>query len=201
MAQVRASDRRLQIVEAAAKVIAKVGLEGTTTRLIAAEAGVSLSTLHYVFQDKRAVLAGVHQYLIERDRAIFETTITEGCGLESGIRMMTLDYFEYWLRDEPMMMANWEIRFWSARTSNRAALASEIYTAYGEFCVAALQRAAGGTLSEDQARPLVQFLFNAVDGVALQYFTQRDPDAARVSLGVLTSAAIKEFCSDDVLSS
>lgn len=194
MVQMPASERRRQVVEAAARVIAAVGLEGTTTRLIAAEAGVPLSTLHYVFKDKHAVLAGVHQYLIERDTAIFDTAITEECGLETGIRIMTLDYFEYWLRDEPMMMANWEIRFWSARTPNREGLATDIYTAYAEFCVTALQRAACGTLPEDQARPLVQFLFNAIDGVVLQYLTQRDPEAARTSLKVLTSAAIKEFC-------
>jgi AcrR family transcriptional regulator len=199
MPQVRASERRRQIVEAAARVIASVGLEGATTRLIAAEAGVPLGTLHYVFKDKRAVLAGVHLHLVERDTALFEAAITDGCGLEHAVRIMTLDYLDHLLRDEPMMMANWEIRFWSARTPGNEGLATELYATYHEFCTAALQRAAAGTLSADGARPLVQFLFNAIDGVVLQYMAQRDPAAARNSLEILTAAAIKEFCPEDTL--
>jgi AcrR family transcriptional regulator len=196
-----APERRRQIVEAAALVIAEVGLERTTTRLIAAEAGVSLSTLHYVFKDKSAVLTGVFRHLVERDSVLFKTIITEGSGLERGVRIMTLDYLEYMLRDEPMMMARWEIRFWSSRTPNCENLAWEFYAVDGEICVAALQRAAGGTLSDDQARQLVLFLFNAIDGVVLQYFAQRDPVAARNSLALMASAAIKEFCSSNQLSS
>jgi AcrR family transcriptional regulator len=194
-----ASERRRQIVEAAARAIASVGLDGATTRLIAAEAGVPLSTLHYVFKDKRAVLAGVHQHLVERDTALFEASITDGCGLESAIRIMTLDYLDHMLQDEPMMVANWEIRFWSACTPGNEGLATELYATYHDFCTAALQRAATGTLSAEHARQLVQFLFNAIDGVVLQYLAQRNPAAARSSLELLTAAAIREFCSDDVL--
>lgn len=199
MPQMPASERRRQIVEAAARVIAEVGLERATTRLIASEAGVPLSTLHYVFKDKRAVLAGVHQHLVERDTALFEAAITDGCGIESAVRIMTLDYLGHMLEDEPMMMANWEIRFWSVRTPGHAGLATELYATYHDFCAAALQRAAAGALSDDQARPLVQFLFNAIDGVVLQYMAQRNPDAARNSLQILASAAINEFCSGDAL--
>jgi AcrR family transcriptional regulator len=199
MPQMPARERRRQIVEAAARVIAEVGLEGVTTRLIAAQAAVPLSTLHYVFKDKRAVLAGVHLHLVERDTALFEAAITDGCGLEPAIRIMTLDYFEHLLDDEPMMMANWEIRFWSARTPGNEGLATELYATYHDFCTAALQRAAAGTLSAEQARPLVQFLFNAIDGVVLQYMAQRSPDAARNSLEILAAAAIKEFCPEKAL--
>jgi AcrR family transcriptional regulator len=195
----RASERRRQIVEAAARVIATVGLGGVTTRLIAAEAGVPLSTLHYVFKDKRAVLAGVHQHLVERDTALFDAAITDGCGLEPAVRIMTLDYLDHLLRDEPMMMANWEIRFWSARTPGNEGLATQLYATYHEFCTAALQRATAGTLSAEHTRPLVQFLFNAIDGVVLQYMAQRNPAAARDSLGILATAAIKEFCPEKAL--
>lgn len=199
MPQMPASERRRQIVEAAARVIAQVGLEATTTRLIASEAGVPLSTLHYVFKDKRAVLAGVHQHLVERDTALFDTAITDGCGVEPAVRTMTVDYFEHLLDNEPMMMANWEIRFWSVRTPGYEGIATQLYATYHDFCTAALQRAATGTLPDEHARSLVQFLFNAIDGVVLQYMAQRNPTAARNSLQILTSAAINEFCSGKAL--
>ena len=43
-------ERRLEIVQAALRVIADVGVQGATTRVVVAEAGMSLTSFHYAFE-------------------------------------------------------------------------------------------------------------------------------------------------------
>ncbi len=49
MAYIKATEREGQIVAAAMRVLSDVGVAGTTLRGVAAEAGIPLGTLHYVF--------------------------------------------------------------------------------------------------------------------------------------------------------
>lgn len=52
-------DRRAQMIEAAATVLAREGYESTSMKEIAAEAGVSSGLLHYYFGTKEELLAAV----------------------------------------------------------------------------------------------------------------------------------------------
>jgi AcrR family transcriptional regulator len=61
-----AERRRKDLLEAAYTLIAEKGLEGLRTRDIAARAGVNISTLHYYFETKEALLVAVVQHLPER---------------------------------------------------------------------------------------------------------------------------------------
>src|SRR5262249_3953507 len=58
--------RRQDLVEAAFTLIAEKGLEGLRTRDIAARAGVNISTLHYYFETKEALLVAVVQHVPQR---------------------------------------------------------------------------------------------------------------------------------------
>jgi AcrR family transcriptional regulator len=58
--------RRQDLIEAAYTLIAEKGLEGLRTRDIAARAGVNISTLHYYFETKEALLVAVVQHVPER---------------------------------------------------------------------------------------------------------------------------------------
>ena len=55
--------RRADLLDATLSIIAERGLEGLRTRDIAARAGVNISTLHYYFGTKEALLAAVVQYV------------------------------------------------------------------------------------------------------------------------------------------
>ena len=59
MSRTPAAIRRTELVEAAIRVSLDEGLEAATVRRIAAEAGVSLGTVHYCFGSKRALLEAV----------------------------------------------------------------------------------------------------------------------------------------------
>lgn len=61
----RPADRRGELVRAAYDLIADKGLEGLRTRDIAAAVGLNISTLHYHFDTKQALLAGVVEYVMQ----------------------------------------------------------------------------------------------------------------------------------------
>lgn len=185
-------ERRRQLVEAATRVIADVGLDAATTRMIAAEAGAPLSSLHYTFKDKGELLAGVYEHLLERSGDMLTRLVTEGCGLDAGARILTLGFFEDMLENESLMAANYEIFFWSIRTRG-SGLAADVYAGYRTQCVVALQRATSGTLPVDTATALAQFLMNAFDGVAIQYLSEGDATAARNNLDDFTAIAIQRY--------
>lgn len=185
-------DRRRQLVEAAARVIAEVGLDDATTRMIAAEAGAPLSSLHYTFRDKGELLSGVFEYLLERSGEMLQQQVPEGCGLEAGARALTLGFFEDELRNESLMAANYEIVLWSIRRQGTR-LAAEVYTGYRAQCVEALRRATRGTLPADTANAMAQFLMIATDGVAIQYLSERDAAAARANLHDFITIALQRF--------
>jgi AcrR family transcriptional regulator len=64
-----AEQRRLDLLEAAYAVIAEKGLEGLRTRDVAARAGVNISTLHYYFATKDALLVALVDHVREKFRA------------------------------------------------------------------------------------------------------------------------------------
>ena len=59
MPYVPVEQRRVQLVEAAVRVLARDGVVGATSRRIADEAGVPVGTVHYCFGDKDELFAAV----------------------------------------------------------------------------------------------------------------------------------------------
>ena len=53
------AERREQLIAAARAVASREGIDGTTVRAVAAEAGVSLGVVHYCFEDKDELLRAV----------------------------------------------------------------------------------------------------------------------------------------------
>ncbi|WP_437577748.1 TetR/AcrR family transcriptional regulator [Sorangium sp. So ce887] len=58
--------RRRDLLEAAYSLIAEKGLEGLRTRDIAARAGVNISTLHYYFGTKDALLVAIVEHVTDK---------------------------------------------------------------------------------------------------------------------------------------
>jgi AcrR family transcriptional regulator len=64
--EVAGDRRRRELLVAAYELIAQKGLEGLRTRDIAARAGVNISTLHYYFGTKEALLEAVVLFVAEK---------------------------------------------------------------------------------------------------------------------------------------
>ncbi|MEU9997575.1 TetR/AcrR family transcriptional regulator [Streptomyces sp. NPDC050848] len=115
MSRMPLAERRLQLTEAAIRAMTRDGVSRTTTRSIAAEAGVSLSVFHYCFDSKQALLESVITAITDhyvgtvkkalRPRDTFRETMRAGfeaywehVRARPGEHMLTYELTQYALR-------------------------------------------------------------------------------------------------------
>ena len=70
MPYIEASVRREQLVAAARRALTREGVARTSLRVVAAEAGVPLGTLQYVFPSKEQLLRAVIEDLVDEVAAV-----------------------------------------------------------------------------------------------------------------------------------
>ena len=116
MARLPSAERRRQLTEAAIRAMARDGVPRTTTRSIAAEAGVSLSVFHYCFESKQELLESVittitgHYVTLVREairpRETLRETVRAGfqaywdhVSAHPGEHMLTYELTQYALRE------------------------------------------------------------------------------------------------------
>ena len=85
---VRAADRREQLLDAAVDVLVRDGLEALTLRDVAAQAGVRLSTLQYIFSSRTELVAALSERVLTRAglravRGRVRAVWTTSCGASS----------------------------------------------------------------------------------------------------------------------
>lgn len=83
--RISADQRRGEFIEAAARVIAREGVERATTRRIAQEAGAPLAALHYCFHNKDELLQAVQGYVSRDFASRLPPLPLEARGLEATI--------------------------------------------------------------------------------------------------------------------
>ncbi|NGO46314.1 TetR/AcrR family transcriptional regulator [Streptomyces ureilyticus] len=115
MARMPSAERRRQLTEAAIRAMTRDGVPRTTTRSIAAEAGVSLSVFHYCFDSKQALIESVietitgHYVTVVKEAIRPKATLREtiGAGFQAywdhvsanpGEHMLTYELTQYALR-------------------------------------------------------------------------------------------------------
>ncbi|KFF95243.1 TetR/AcrR family transcriptional regulator [Streptomyces europaeiscabiei] len=116
MARLPSAERRRQLTEAAIRAMTRDGVPRTTTRSIAAEAGVSLSVFHYCFESKQELIESVittitgHYVTLVRDairpRETLRETVRAGfqaywdhVSAHPGEHMLTYELTQYALRE------------------------------------------------------------------------------------------------------
>ncbi|KLO31710.1 TetR family transcriptional regulator [Mycolicibacter heraklionensis] len=186
MAYVKASEREGQIVAAAMRVLSEVGVAGTTLRGVAAEAGIPLGTLHYVFPSKdqllRAVIATVIDDVVDTVRADLQLDRGVAHALRQGVTNFWSTLVE---SDAGLQIIQYELAMYSVRSEGSGGLAQLQYERYTalvtEFCAQAAQ-AAGERCAVD-FDSLGRLALALVDGLIVQYVTSPDPERARRDLG------------------
>lgn len=161
-------ERREQIANAAWRVIEREGLEGTSLRDIAREAGHTTGVLSHYFRDKRELMAFAFQLVVERSTERISRVIREGSVFEALAELLPLD-------EERRREATVWLVLMAASLSDPG-LAEELRQRYGEARRAmmpvfqgALKRVRGENL-EDVADELLA----AVDGLTVDALT--DPE-------------------------
>jgi AcrR family transcriptional regulator len=181
MARITASDRRVALIDAALRVVARDGLARATTRAIVAEAGMSLASFHYAFDSREKLIDELIRTVVARERQAVVPELVPGAGLRELLATGLTRYLEHLRADPEHEQAMLELTQYALRAPARHPLAAEQYARYTELAVATLELASAHTgvawrLPVDQvARVLVAF----TDGLTLTWLVDRDDDAAR----------------------
>jgi AcrR family transcriptional regulator len=192
MAYVKAEERRTQLVVAARTVLCRDGVAGTTLRLVAAEAGVSLGTLHYVFPSKEQLITAVVEDIRDEVSAVFRSAEIDA-GLEQAIRHGVENYWQRLVVNQPQLaLMRHEVFVYALRTPGLERLARWQIDGYARIVAEWCQEAAGNA-GETCAVPfdtLGRVLVGSVIGIVLHYLSDHDVARARRDLQAATEMLV-----------
>lgn len=183
-------DRRAQIVAAALRVLAREGLADSTTRRIAAEAGVNVATLNYHFGGKDELLASV----LEETTRMFATTVRRAIRTDLGLRAaLEHGLAALWRVVEAtpdLQLLQYELTAYALRHKGSEWLARQQYESYRGITEALLTEAcrAAGESCAIPVRELASVLLAGLDGLIIQFVADRDSARAEICLRRLTEA-------------
>lgn len=185
MAYVKAAVREEQIVAAAVEVLSDVGVAAMTLRSVAAQAGVPLGTMHYVFPSKdallRAVISSVTTDIAEalRSAPVLDQGVAEA--LRRGITRFWDELVDGGIG---LQLMQYELASYSIRSEGPGGLARLQYASYTEvvmeFCAQAAETA-GEELAVGYDE-LGRLALALIDGLILQYVAEPDSERAHADL-------------------
>lgn len=181
MKYVKAKDREQQIVAAAIRVLSDVGVPATTLRAVAAEAGIPLGTLHYVFPSKDQLLQAVIAVVTDDIAAALREELVLDQGMEQALRRGIVNFWGKLVEsDLGLQIMQYELTTYSLRSQGTGGLASSQYDRYTalvtEFCEQAARSA--GERCAIGFDSLGRIALAVVDGLILQFVVRPDHDRA-----------------------
>ena len=193
MPYVEASVRSRQLVEAARRVLIRDGVGRLTMRAVAAEAGVLLGTVTYVFPSKEMLLRAVIEDVTTEIAEVLKSSADTGRGLEHAVREGVQRFWSTLVEDqEGLQIIQYELTLYALRTAGLESLARWQYDRYARIVAAWCQEAASNA-GETCAVPfdtLARVLVAGMDGLILQYVCDPDMTRARGDLQAVTEMVI-----------
>jgi AcrR family transcriptional regulator len=185
-------ERRTQIIEATVRVLARDGIAGTTTRKIAAEAEVNQATLRYYFGSKDDLLLAVLQEMMNITREIVQTGIATGGELREVIAESIKVFWTHVEEAPELQIMQYELTLYALRNPESAWLAKQQYAGYSALVETLFQQ--HFTLADKTCAipfaELARFVIGGLDGLILQFISDRDIARARRDLDHLIRAVI-----------
>ena len=178
MSRPNSPEKPAQIVSAGTEVVLREGIWNTTTRKLAAAAGISLATLHYHFESKEALLSAVFQSMIDAIRVSVREVFASPMPLAERIELALTLSWKAAIEDMRQQLLYAEMTIYAARIADAAWLGRRQYAAFVSLYTDMLT--GGGDLAAEgrlDIEGLARFILAALDGVLLQHFAE--PDAAR----------------------
>ena len=194
MVYVKASERHGQLVSAARAVLVRDGITSATLRSVAAEAGVPLGTLHYVFASKELLIRAVIEDVRDEVSAVLAGVAEKHVGLERAIREGLKAFWEQLIVGDPRQpLMRHELFLYAVRTPGLEGLARWQVEGY-ELIVAAWCQDAADKAGELCAVPfdtLARAVVGGVMGIALQYLGDQDRARSLRDVEVLSEMIIR----------
>ncbi|MBT2471037.1 TetR family transcriptional regulator [Streptomyces sp. ISL-66] len=180
MARMPLTDRRRQLTEAAIRAMSRDGVSRTTTRSIAAEAGVSLSVFHYCFDSKQALLESVIETITGHYVTIVKAVILPRDTLRETVRAGFQAYWDHVVASPGEHMLTYELTQYALRQPGFEHLARRQYELYCEAYVELIEELRRTTPFElgVPVDVLARYLAAVTDGVTLNFLAVGDEKAA-----------------------
>lgn len=186
-----ANEQKSKILEAALNVVYRETVAGTRMHLIAAEAGMVQSNVHYYFKSKKDLLAALFAYTqdtyYKQERAIY-------AGLADASPEQIIRGFFRQKRDFLLHYPKFDyvqFSFWSYAQVD-ADIHSLFTAAYAEWeeHIGGLLIRCKPELSPREAKPLAHLVISQIMGGIMQYFNDRE---------AFPVEAYYETCTDNIL--
>lgn len=185
-------ERRTEIIAATIRVLARDGIAETTTRKIAAEANVNQATLRYYFGSKDDLLFAVLQEMMHKTKEVVQAGMSPSSKLDEAIAESITAFWMH-VEDSPeLQIIQYELTLYALRNPQSAWLAKQQYDGYSALVETLFQQnfeAAGKTCAIPFAE-LARFVIGGLDGLILQFISDRDTVRVRRNLDHLIRAVI-----------
>lgn len=179
MVRMPVPQRRAALIEAALRVISRRGIAAATTRAIAAEAGMSLASLHYAFESRDELIAEVIAHSVEQQAGAALATLTPGADLITTLRDGFRAYLAVVAADPLREQAMFELTQYALRTPELAGFAQRQYEAY-YAAAAQVLAAVGEATGYEWRRPMpemARILITLTDGISVGWLVDHDTAA------------------------
>ncbi|USQ86612.1 TetR/AcrR family transcriptional regulator [Streptomyces phaeoluteigriseus] len=176
MARMPSAQRRRQLTEAAIRAMARDGVAGTTTRSIAAEAGVSLSVFHYCFDSKQALVESVITTITDHSVTVVREALRPRATLEDTVRAGFQAYWDHVRAQPDEHMLTYELTQYALRRPGFEHLARRQYELYADTYAELIEhlRASMGFRLRVPVPVLARYLAAMTDGLTLNYLVLGD---------------------------
>lgn len=180
MSRIAAEQRRVLLVEAALRVIAREGVAAATTRAIVAEAGMALASFHYAFQSRDELMSELVSHVVGAEAVSAFAALRPGDDIEESLRAGLTAYLQYVTADPDHELAMQELVQYALRTPGLDHLAREQYDVYRAVVTELLAEgaAAAGIRWRLPIGEVARLLIVQTDGVTLAWLVDRDDAAA-----------------------
>lgn len=187
MARMPLAQRRRQLTEAAIRAMARDGVPRTTTRSIAAEAGVSLSVFHYCFDSKQALLESVIETITEHYLAVVKEAILPRTTLRETVRAGFQAYWDHVRAHPAEHMLTYELTQYALREPGFEHLARRQHELYCATYAELIEQVGGmGTGLRVPVPVLARYLAAMTDGLTLNFLVLGDAAAAAEILDMVS---------------
>ncbi|WP_406276840.1 TetR family transcriptional regulator [Streptomyces sp. NBC_00191] len=196
MARMPSAERRRQLIEAAIRAMTRDGVSRTTTRSIAAEAGVSLSVFHYCFDSKQALIESVMATITDHSVTLVKEAIRPKATLRETIRAGFQAYWDHVTANPGEHMLTYELTQYALRRPGFEHLARRQHAlycdTYGEL-IEQLRHSMGFELSVP-VPVLARYLAAMTDGLTLNFLVLGNDTASAGILDMITDHVTGLVC-------
>ncbi len=187
--------RRTALAEAALRVISRDGVAAASTRAIAAEAGMSLASVHYVFASRDELLREAIALVIEEERVAAGSPLD----LPDDIDLVPLlsagisAYLGLVQHDPRREQGMLELTHYALRRPEMADIAHDQYTQYyalaGDLLAHVAERA--GIRWTVPVDVLARWIVSFTDGLTMQWLAAPDEAAAHAQIDLIAEAVAR----------